>query len=89
MGNLDSSVSFEELTDAVKQMKLGRAPGIDGLSADFYKAFWKYIGKDLYEVIQECFKEKRLPTSCQRAVLSLLPKKGDLSVLKNWRPVSL
>ncbi len=61
MGNLDSSVSFEELTDAVKQMKLGRAPGIDGLSVDFYKAFWKYIGKDLYEVIQECFKENAFP----------------------------
>ena len=27
--------------------------------------------------------------SCTRAVLSLLPKKGDLGQLKNWRPVSL
>ncbi len=49
--NLDSSVLFEELTDAVKQMKLGRAPGIDGLSADFYKAVWKYIGKYFYEAM--------------------------------------
>lgn len=87
--SLDSSVLFEELTDAVKQMKAGRAPGIDGLSVDFFKAMWNYIGRDLYEVIQECFKEKRLPTSCQRAVLTLLPKKGDLSDLKNWRPVSI
>ncbi|KAK2902533.1 hypothetical protein Q8A73_012279 [Channa argus] len=30
-----------------------------------------------------------LPVSCQRAVLSLLPKKGDLALLKNWRPVAL
>ncbi len=30
-----------------------------------------------------------LPVSCQRAVLTLLPKKGDLNLLKNWRPVAL
>ncbi len=30
-----------------------------------------------------------LPLSCRRAVLTLLPKKGDLQLIKNWRPVSL
>lgn len=86
---LDSAIPYQELMDAVKQMKTGRAPGIDGLSIDFYKSMWNIIGNDFYEVIQECFKEKSLPTSCQRAVLTLLPKKGDLSDLKNWRPVSV
>ncbi len=27
--------------------------------------------------------------SCRRAVITLLPKKGDLRNIKNWRPVSL
>ena len=30
-----------------------------------------------------------LPQSCRRAVLTLLPKKGDLCLVKNWRPVAL
>ncbi|KAG6929358.1 hypothetical protein G0U57_005982, partial [Chelydra serpentina] len=30
-----------------------------------------------------------LPLSCRQAVLALLPKKGDLRDLRNWRPVSL
>jgi len=30
-----------------------------------------------------------LPLSCRRAMLTLIPKKGDLGCLKNWRPVSL
>lgn len=29
------------------------------------------------------------PVSCQRAVLSLFPEKGDLAFLENWRPVDL
>ncbi len=42
-----------------------------------------------YEVFCESYKDGILPVSCQRAVLTLLPKKGDLNLLKNWRPVAL
>ena len=37
----------------------------------------------------ESFEDSSLPQSCRRAVLTLLPKKGDLQEIKNWRPVSL
>lgn len=30
-----------------------------------------------------------LPLNCRRAILTLLPKKGDLQEIKNWRPVAL
>lgn len=86
---LDTLISFKELTEAVHQLHTGRSPGIDGLSVDFYQQFWDIIGPDFYEVLLDCIKNKTLPTSCRRAVLSLLPKKGDLGFLKNWRPVSL
>lgn len=86
---LDLPINFQELTEAVYQMAPGRAPGIDGLSAEFYKKFWPCIGKDLYEVIMESVENGELPQSCRRAVLTLLPKKGDLSLIKNWRPLAL
>jgi len=70
-------------------MEGGRAPGIDGLSVDFYKSFWPEIGADLLAVINKSLNSGRLPLSCHRSVLTLLPKKGDLSEIKNWRPVSL
>ncbi len=64
-------------------------PSIDGMTTDFYHYFWNVLGQDFYEVAKECFENGFLPSSCRRAVLSLLPKKGDLGFLKNWRPVSL
>ncbi|KAK3508126.1 hypothetical protein QTP70_015056 [Hemibagrus guttatus] len=67
-------------------MENGRAPGIDGLPAEFYKAFWAVIGQDVLNVLRDSIRRGELPLSCRRAVLTLLPKKGDL---KNWRPVSL
>ena len=86
---LDSELTLEESTVAVNQMASRRAPGIDGLSTDFYQRFWNTLGPDLHSVLLECFRTGSLPVSCQRAVLSLLPKKGDLALLKNWRPVAL
>uniref|UniRef100_A0A3P9LKP2 Reverse transcriptase domain-containing protein n=1 Tax=Oryzias latipes TaxID=8090 RepID=A0A3P9LKP2_ORYLA len=86
---LDSTISMEELTAAVGQMALGKSPGLDGLPADFYKHFWKCLGPDLLEVFKDCSKTGLLPFSCRHAVLSLLPKKGDLTLLKNWRPLAL
>lgn len=87
--NLDSDLTFEELTKAVNQLSSGRAPGIDGLPAEIYKTFWGIIGRDFFNVLQESYEAKVLPKSCQRAVLSLIPKKGDLCLLKNWRPVAV
>ena len=86
---LDRDLSLEELTTAVEQMASGRSPGLDGLPIDFFKAFWSIIGSDLHEVFLDCQTKGLLPVSCQRAVLSLLPKKGDLASLQNWRPVAL
>ncbi|KAJ3583936.1 hypothetical protein NHX12_015433 [Muraenolepis orangiensis] len=86
---LGSDITLEELTSAVTQMASGKAPGIDGLPADFFKHFWSMLGQDLLDVLRESFGKGSLPASCRRAVISLLPKKGDLTLLKNWRPVAL
>lgn len=86
---LDSKIKMEELSEAVNQLSLGKAPGIDGLPAEFYRKFWKILNEDILEVYRASFENGKLPTSCRRAVISLLPKKGDLGFLKNWRPVAL
>lgn len=86
---LETDFTFEEVTTAIMNLSSGRAPGLDGLPSEFYKKFWSILGEDYFKVLKQCFNEGTLPTSCQRAVLSLLPKKGDLTLLKNWRPVAV
>ncbi|KAI3364562.1 hypothetical protein L3Q82_011348, partial [Scortum barcoo] len=86
---LEAGLSLAELHAALMSLQNGKAPGIDGLPVDFYKSFWSVLGEDLLEVIMDCLETGRLPLSCRRAVITLLPKKGDLQELKNWRPVSL
>ena len=74
--SLEHPLSYSELTQAVQQQNSGRSPGLDGLSGEFYKAFWSLLGPDLHTVLQESVEQGNLPLSCRRAVLSLLPKKG-------------
>jgi hypothetical protein len=47
------------------------------------------FAKDLVDVFNESLASGLMPTSCRRAVITLLPKKGNLQDIKNWRPVSL
>ncbi|XP_067438538.1 LOW QUALITY PROTEIN: uncharacterized protein [Thunnus thynnus] len=86
---LGNEISSEELYAALQGLRGGTSPGIDGLPADFYKTFWSVLGGDLLMVLNDSVKKGRLPQSCRRAVLTLLPKKGELQDIKNWRPVSL
>lgn len=74
---LDIDISYQEITAALGHLNSGKSPGIDGLQPEFYKHLWHCIGQDLSEVFVVCNKDDMLPVSCQWAVLSLLPKKGE------------
>lgn len=78
---LEEPLALQELFTALQSMEGGKAPGID--------EFWRDLGEDLLTVFNESFKDMLLPISCRRAVITLLPKKGDLQEIRNWRPVYL
>ena len=70
-------------------MNAGKSPGTDGLTAEFYLAFWADIGEDLVEVLNYGFQNGQLSVSQHRGLLSLIFKKGEKRDLKNWRRISL
>ncbi|CAM2106418.1 unnamed protein product [Caretta caretta] len=70
-------------------MPTNKSPGLDGLTVEFYRMFWDVLGPELVTVWAESLQSRVLPLSCRRAVLTLLPKKGDFRDLQNWRPISL
>ena len=70
-------------------MAAGKTPGSDGLSMEFYIAFWDVLGPYLVEVPNALYDSGMLPTSQCQAFISLLYKKGDQLLHKNWRPISL
>ncbi|CAM2094788.1 unnamed protein product [Caretta caretta] len=86
---LELPLTLAEFSEALRRMPTNKSPGMDRLTVEFYRAFWDILGPDLVTVWAESLQSGVLPLSCRRAVLALLPKKGDLRDLRNWRPVSL
>ena len=86
---LDEPLSADECHKAHINMKSDKSPGSDGLPAEFYNFFWDEIGKALVDVLNFCFNSGLLTESMRLAIISLLYKKGDIELLKNWRPISL
>lgn len=69
------ALTLEELEKALQSMVSGKALGVDGLSVDFYKSFRPMVGPDLLEMLKEKLASGQLPTSCRRAILTLILEK--------------
>ena len=70
-------------------MKKNKAPGLDGLSNEFYQTFWNNLENPYLNMLYESFEKGILPASLRKAVITLIFKQGDRSNLKNYRPISL
>ncbi|KAK3571382.1 hypothetical protein QTP86_010419 [Hemibagrus guttatus] len=57
---LDRELSLEELHEALQRMENGRASVIDGLLAEFYKAFWVVIGQEVLDVLRDSIRREHV-----------------------------
>ena len=61
----------------IKQLKLNKSPWDDGIVSEFYIRYWYLIKEELTKVIKYIFLSNTLAPSQQRAMLTLLYKKGE------------
>ena len=85
----EGDITEAELTLALNNMKLNKAPGIDGLTTEFYREFWPDIKELICKSINESFREGILGYSQRKGVITLIFKKGYRENLQNWRPITL
>ena len=65
------------------------ASGMDGLSNCFIKRFWEFLRIPLFRYARTCHAKGKLTQNFSTASIKLIPKKGDATKIKNWRPISL
>jgi exonuclease III len=86
---LDAELTVAELDKAASECKTRSAPGIDGFSNGFIKKYWQFFRFPLLDCAKTCFRKKALTDNFRTGTIRLIPKKGDCSKLKNWRPITL
>ena len=83
-------VTAAECLESLKTMESNKTPGIDGISADFYKVFWNDIKPLLLASINASFEKGLLSKSQRRGLTTLIPQKDKSKCyIKNWRPIPL
>ena len=74
----------------LKTFQKNISPGNDGLTVEFYIAFWPLIATLLVDSLNYAFEYGELSNSQKQAIITLIEKKGkDKRLIKNWRPISL
>lgn len=86
---LDREIELEEITEAIRTAPTGSAPGPDGITFEFYKRFSAILAPALAILYNSCRAAGSFPLSFRQTHIILLPKRGDLASLANWRPISL
>ena len=80
----------KEVLSALRSMKDGKAPGLDGLPKEFYVAYFPLFGAEMVEALNSCYEVGRLSRSQRQGVVTLLCKDDERRhLLSCWRPITL
>ena len=88
--NIGILLTVDEVRKVLKKMKSNKSPGIDGITVEFVKIFWRQLKYFIVNAINNGFSKGCLSVSLRQCIITCLPKaKKDQSLIKNWHPISL
>lgn len=87
---LEQPFTIEEISEALKALPNNKCPGLDGLTTEFYKAFWPQIKTYYFKALIFGLENGKLHQSARLGLIALLPKPNkEYMKIKNWRPITL
>ena len=83
-------LTVNECYKSLQLFKSNKSPGNDGLTVEFYRAFWHTLGNLMVDSLNYSYDYGELSNSQKQAIITLIEKKDkDRRDLANWRPISL
>ncbi|KAK5836733.1 hypothetical protein PVK06_012533 [Gossypium arboreum] len=86
---LNMDYTEKEVLQAIKQMDPNKAPGIDGLSGNFFKHHWDIVGNDTISYCLDVLNGSKNISNLNDTMIILIPKIKNPCELTNFRPISL
>ena len=88
--NIEGILTYKEISNTLYKMKSDKSPDISGLTAEFFKVFWKRLCHFGLRSINAGFNNKELSLTRHQGIITCIPKKNkSKNFLKNWRPLTL
>jgi len=86
---MDNPPTLEEVADAVKSLKNGKAAGADGIPSEVFKFGGPSIVQALHTLFKNCWDTAEVPQDFKDATIVTIFKKGDRTQCGNYRGISL
>ncbi len=87
--SLTESFSKDELNRNIQKLKRGKAVGADMIPNEFLKVAGPIFREKLLGVLNQVLKLETIPEVWRQSRLNMIPKKGDLSMLDNYRGIAI
>ena len=91
IGNADEDLDInlepptkEEIIKAIKTLKNGKAPHIDGLSAELFKADPETAATLFIDLFKKILEEEEIPSNWKKGKIVKIPNKGAHNDCNNW-----
>ena len=72
----EGKITYNECFSVLQSFQKNKTPGNDGLTIEFYSAFWSLIGKPLVDCVNYSYEFGELSNSQKQAIITLIEKKG-------------
>eukprot|EP00253_Pinus_taeda_P007706 PITA_07706 len=87
--SLRKRITMEEVEEAIRSMPNDKAPGPDGFTINFYKACWKIVKNDIWEIVEDSRRSKTILKSLNSTFIALVPKVEEANTPEKFRPMAL
>jgi len=86
---LDGPLELQEVTEAIARLKLGKAPGHDGIVAEVLKKGGDQVTNAVFALCSKVWRTEILPTDWTRGIIFPILKDGDERDTSNYRGITL
>ena len=86
---LELPFSKSEIHATLMEMNGDKAPGPDGFTVAFWQSCWEFVKEEVLDMFKEFYEQNSFIKSLNNTFLGLLPKKGGVEDLGDYRPNSL
>src|SRR5437899_3274408 len=83
------NISDEDVKIAISDFKVNKSPGIDGITSTYAIKIKDILAKPLRLLFSKSLQTNEIPEDWKKANITPIFKKGDKSLVENYRPVSL
>lgn len=81
--------SRQEIIDTLRRLKNNKSAGPDQIAAELMKYGAEPIADALMPILNHIWETNTIPNDWKKGTVVTIPKKGDLSLCRNWRGITL